>query len=188
MPRKSTHSGHCQLCGCIQKLPGGLMANHGYRVDKNYGFFAGACRGSRYLPFEQSTNLIEDAIQRQEKEITNTTKYIQNLQESKDNDKAWLRLYDRKIYKYYWVYAPIIWKKKTYSNSSWFAPYSIHKDTKEEFAVSTSASLPRTEEGKLEFIKSLNLPRINELKRQIKSAEEYVTWQKGRLETWQYSE
>lgn len=48
----ATHSGTCQACGRLQKLPGGVLSKHGYTVES--GFFSGVCRGSGYLPFEVS--------------------------------------------------------------------------------------------------------------------------------------
>lgn len=60
MAKTATHMGTCQLCGHFQKLPGGKLSVHGY--TKQWGFFAGTCPGSRYLPFEVSVDRIEMAI------------------------------------------------------------------------------------------------------------------------------
>lgn len=60
MTSKSTHRGHCQLCGHFQKLPGGRLAQHGYTVE--WGFFEGVCPGTGGLPYEVSTDLIEASI------------------------------------------------------------------------------------------------------------------------------
>lgn len=59
-PNKATHMGHCQLCGNFQKLPQGALSKHGY--TKEWGFFAGTCPGSGWLPFEVSTDRIEQGI------------------------------------------------------------------------------------------------------------------------------
>jgi hypothetical protein len=70
MSKKATHRGTCQVCGCIQKLPGGFLSLHGYTV--NWGFFSGVCHGAGFLPFEQDKGLVEGAIARaleQEREI-----------------------------------------------------------------------------------------------------------------------
>lgn len=58
---KATHTGHCQLCGHEQKLPGGVLAKHGYNVQ--WGFFSGTCPGSGSLPYEVSIDLIDRAIE-----------------------------------------------------------------------------------------------------------------------------
>lgn len=59
---KATHVGTCQVCGREQKLPEGRLSKHGYSVQ--WGFFDGVCDGAHHLPFEQSKDLIERAIQR----------------------------------------------------------------------------------------------------------------------------
>lgn len=57
---KATHSGTCQVCGRLQKLPEGVLAKHGYNL--RFGFFNGVCWGAGYRPFEQATDAIEKAI------------------------------------------------------------------------------------------------------------------------------
>jgi hypothetical protein len=53
---KSTHSGTCQLCGRLHKLPGNRAAKHGYSVQ--WSQFIGTCPGSDELPYELSCDLI----------------------------------------------------------------------------------------------------------------------------------
>lgn len=50
---KSTHRGHCQICGRLQAVqaPKGLLAKHGYTV-KGWGYFMGTCQGSDKLPLQ----------------------------------------------------------------------------------------------------------------------------------------
>jgi hypothetical protein len=62
MSKRSTHRGSCQLCGHVQKLPAGRLSVHGYH--KTWGYFSGTCPGSRHLPFEQSADLLAQAIGR----------------------------------------------------------------------------------------------------------------------------
>lgn len=58
--KQATHSGHCQACGRLQKLPSGVLSLHGYKVA--HGFFSGVCVGARELPFEQSCGLVAQFI------------------------------------------------------------------------------------------------------------------------------
>jgi len=58
--RSATHYGSCQLCGSLQKAPGGYLAKHGY--DVKYGFFNGVCRGSNELPYEVSCDLLVSVL------------------------------------------------------------------------------------------------------------------------------
>ena len=70
MKDKATHFGTCQLCGSFQKLPGGVLADHGYNL--NWGSFVGTCHGSRRAPFEQSKAYVEA-------EIANGQRILANL-------------------------------------------------------------------------------------------------------------
>lgn len=64
--KKATHQGHCQVCGNIQKLPGGLLAAHGYTVEGRGmgGYFSGTCWGSHHQPYQESCELVKDSIAR----------------------------------------------------------------------------------------------------------------------------
>jgi hypothetical protein len=62
MKDKATHFGTCQLCGSFQKLPGGVLADHGYNI--NWGSFVGVCSGSRRAPFEQDKSYAEAQVMR----------------------------------------------------------------------------------------------------------------------------
>lgn len=65
---KSTHKGHCQVCGALQMLPAGALSLHGYKVA--HGFFSGICHGAKAKPFEQAHNLVDDAIVRAKAALT----------------------------------------------------------------------------------------------------------------------
>jgi len=49
----ATHIGHCQICLRVCKLPGGLVARHGYRRPR-WGHEVGHCLGGACLPWEGS--------------------------------------------------------------------------------------------------------------------------------------
>lgn len=55
---KLSYIGECQICGRTQKLPNGLVAKHGYKVDPHSGQFMGVCAGSDNKPYEESCDLI----------------------------------------------------------------------------------------------------------------------------------
>lgn len=57
---KATHDGTCQICGSQQRLPGGVMAQHGYRVQWNS--FVGVCSGSGQPAFEASRDVLGEEI------------------------------------------------------------------------------------------------------------------------------
>ena len=58
--KAATHRGTCQVCGHVQKLPGGELSRHGY--TKRWGFFSGTCPGSGWRPFEVAHDRIRGAI------------------------------------------------------------------------------------------------------------------------------
>lgn len=62
MAKRATHDGQCQVCGQTQRLPGGVLAKHGYTTK--WGFFSGTCYGSGALPFELAKDLTEESIGR----------------------------------------------------------------------------------------------------------------------------
>jgi hypothetical protein len=57
---KATHNGTCQACGHVQRLPGNLLAKHGYTVE--WGFFNGTCGGSDRKPLEVEKTFTETII------------------------------------------------------------------------------------------------------------------------------
>lgn len=73
MRAKSTHKGHCQICGRQQavearaahNLASGsyntTLSKHGYTV-KGFGYFAGTCHGSDHLPMEHDVMLTHSTI------------------------------------------------------------------------------------------------------------------------------
>lgn len=65
MKIKATHQGTCQVCGRTQKLPGGVVAKHGYTVQGWYGStgsFMGTCKGSGKKPLEVACDWLDQHI------------------------------------------------------------------------------------------------------------------------------
>ena len=91
--RKATHLGTCQVCGRVQKLPNGRLSIHGY--TKRFGFFAGACRGECRLPFEESHDVIDSAIQNAKNLIECHRDAIRRL-EVDGSAKIWKICYNQK--------------------------------------------------------------------------------------------
>jgi hypothetical protein len=57
---KAINDGTCQGCGRVQRLPSGVLADHGYEISN--GWRRGACIGGGHLPYEVSCDLIERSI------------------------------------------------------------------------------------------------------------------------------
>jgi hypothetical protein len=58
---KSTHRGHCQVCGRIQAIVDGSMAKHGYTVA-GFGYFHGVCSGAARKPLEQDRSMTDRIV------------------------------------------------------------------------------------------------------------------------------
>lgn len=59
----SKFKGHCQACLRVQAVNDktGRLSNHGYRVA-GYGYFAGICNGSKELPLEKETEVLDREV------------------------------------------------------------------------------------------------------------------------------
>ena len=88
---KATHMGTCQVCGSLQKLPGGRLATHGYTT--RWGFFSGICEGSGHLPFEQSTDVISGAIVRADERAATARLAAKLLRNDKTPAIVWVNEY-----------------------------------------------------------------------------------------------
>ena len=78
--RAATHFGECQYCGRQQKLPGGVLADHGYSLV--WGWRNGTCPGSRQKPFETHTDFLKQSIEDAKKQIEAHKKKIAEGNES----------------------------------------------------------------------------------------------------------
>ena len=101
---KATHKGHCQYCNALQKLPNGVLSNHGYTVE--YNFFNGICFGSGRLPYEQSCDLIADSIRYAITRKEELNAEIVRLSQPATEAKGKVRLYLN--YKYLWLDCEIV--------------------------------------------------------------------------------
>lgn len=88
---KATHKGTCQVCGCVQKLPGGVLAKHGYTTK--WGFFSGVCTGSGYRPFETHTDRVRGAIDAAKARAAVLTTQADKVRAEKNPDDCWVNAY-----------------------------------------------------------------------------------------------
>ena len=84
---KATHSGHCQACGRLQKLPDGKLAKHGYTIA--HGFFSGTCVGSHHLPFEVSCDLLPRFIEAAKTHLLGVESFQAELRKPATEPVAW---------------------------------------------------------------------------------------------------
>ena len=183
MKRKAEFQGECQVCGHTQKLPNGMLAQHGY--TKRWGFFEGTCYGSSNLPFEQSKALVEQAIARAQNQKTSLELqaskresvndptdvvdhcYINSLGRhsgyyhcsGKVEQRPSIVIEGRQLYNYYFV--------GTFGSTPVEHKLSLYGDYSLEAAA-----------------KQLNQTWANRLRRQVKEIDDYISWQRQRIQTW----
>ena len=88
---RATHKGQCQCCGAVQKLPNGVLSQHGYRVLWNS--FSGICAGASYPPYEVSCNLIASFIVSAKGQKAHYEKFQAELRQPATEAKGWWHEY-----------------------------------------------------------------------------------------------
>ena len=182
---KATHSGTCQICGGFQKLPNGVLSQHGYTVQ--WGWFNGICSGSKNLPFEQSIALIEEQIVFVKRKIERTREAVQELINDKGT-KAWVHHYIKGILystgRYVWSYAQLETHKRNPESEYTAYNYFTYEDKKKEIAGSFHTCNSLEDVARLCNTKYISY----KLTKDIASMEDYITWQEERTANWKPSE
>lgn len=154
---KATHYGTCQLCGSLQKLPGGVLSRHGYFLF--HGTFEGTCPGSSWAPYEKSTDRIEAGLGYVAKTLGKIQARITTVSEITDPTQVYKQDFNQKGKP--WIVATI--KDMT----QYKLMYSIP-------AVTSDAEVVRIANGKY----------INYLSAKVAAQEEYAKWLTKRKASW----
>jgi hypothetical protein len=190
MAHKATHYGHCQICGSRQLLPGGVLAKHGYTT--RWGFFSGVCTGSGHQPFEQATNLIEDAIARAQRESFNLRAVAVTLRGTSTGTKTWVTVYDSATWqdrssRTRWVEVELT---ETVRTESYGTFHTFHYTVEARQTNGTMlAKTKQFEQGgypasMAEAVAAGNKGRASYLDGQASQYDSYATWQAGRIAKW----
>lgn len=185
MATKAEFQGICQICGSMQKLPRGVLSKHGY--DVRWGFFNGVCTGAGHLPFEQSKDLIEGAIEHALKSAEVADAHAVELEKPATAPLATCRIYREssqcKSYEkpgYAWVTGAVarsdmprhgMWHTVTADDGR---VYSVHANGHRDDALAVATQQNR------EYAKV----RRNDAKR----LREYAEWQRRRIANWKPQE
>lgn len=125
---KATHSGHCQACGRLQKMPKGVMSLHGYNVT--HGFFSGTCAGAKELPFELSCDLVKLFIASAQSQLESLEAFQASLRVLPTTPVGWVRVrYENPKGRYY--QAIYKWEQCTFSVEA--IQHGGHTDPKDDF-------------------------------------------------------
>lgn len=184
--QQATHIGECQICGHVQKLPNGFLSLHGY--TKKWGFFSGTCNGSRYLPFEQSKDRIQQAVDSVKKSIESAK---QNAADILASDAF-----------YIWIYVAATWQvrqsgyrevKLTEAEVSLdgrFIKFIDPKTGAEAKEQRSSLSVQPDGNGGwrspeiADFAKESREKKARQIQARIKEMQMYVEWQEKRMADW----
>lgn len=187
---KATHSGTCQACGSFQKLPGGVLAKHGYTVA--WGFFSGVCAGSRHLPFEVSTDFIATMIQGTKNSIAGTEEEIAELKASTSN-KVWMNVYRSGSWAkgdkggYVWHQVELVMETKTFSGGGTYVVFSYvnaEGKTIKVDAYKGNGGHSLSAETMAEAVAYFNGRRIATLQARVNDMQNYIAWQEKRVAEW----
>lgn len=175
---KATHRGTCQICGKLHKLPGGLLASHGYTVD--HGFFNGTCWGSWNKPFEESKDLIELAIYKGDESATEIEGESSRLKDGalEDGDLAWQHICVN--YRFIWMNVKVIAESKDFLDGSGsFLQFSyLHNGRKTPITLFGMKSLDDARRHLNRQYATLSLDVT------AKRFRNYVKWQQRRIKDW----
>jgi len=175
---RATHKGHCQVCNNIQKLPGGLLAAHGYTVMQRGwgGWFSGTCHGSHNLPFERDRALVDLSILKAHEEISSIGVRMESEKATPaDPKKAW-RNHSVKNGPYgyrIWVQVELVATHEQHPGSH---PKYMHGGEWHPIRNTFHSLEDCAEQGKQMYLQNLNQRRA-ELRH-------FIERQQDRLKTW----
>lgn len=186
---KATHQGHCQCCGSLQKLPGGILSLHGYTVE--HGWFSGVCQGAGHQPFEVSCDLVEKFIESAKAHLAyleaTKAKWLLPATEA----KAWVQKYEAPKYKvkggYFWELVEIKHEWKAFSSGGGgYDKYFYDVPEKSSFNAGVielgyGEDKPKT---LLEVCTWLNAKYAATFDAKIAGIKQYIAWQTKRVAEW----
>jgi hypothetical protein len=183
---KATHSGSCQACGAQQKLPGGVLAKHGYTTK--WGFFSGTCQGSGYKAFEVSCDLIERFIEIVQQKRAAAIEFRDSLLAPATEAKGWMRLYRTGNYVtpsgYYWAECEMEMKAEAVGApvARFLNPENNRWEGLYQRSISPAWDADRNDI--LTWVAVCNKRRAAAMDEDIAKMDEYIAWQTNRVATW----
>lgn len=171
MKKPATHIGTCQACGNVQKLPNGVLSNHGY--TKEWGFFSGTCPGAKRAPLEESCAYVKECIENAQLTIEDIRKQVEEVRQSVSPTVTIQVFVGRKAGGWIWVKGEVNFETKLVS-------YSVSGQEKSLSLYDLSASQGTKEE----IVKKINGRFAESLEKNIVNFERYIEWQQKRIANW----
>jgi hypothetical protein len=193
---KATHDGECQICGCRQRLPNGLMAKHGYTVQ--WGFFSGVCPGSDHLPWQQSKDLVERQCMLVRKQIAELKVEIKELQTKPlEGNKVWKHEYfpgygyghSKVPSGYRWVEVEVQFTEHENDGHKWNELRYLKPEMRDTWGEKQPERWTRFDyygdkTDKTKFFIDANTGYIKHLQEQVGKRKQYLDWQAKRCAEW----
>jgi hypothetical protein len=154
----------------MQKLPGGVLANHGYTV--RWGFFSGTCTGSGHRPFETHTDRIEAAIDGATRSAQAARAEASELRQPQHDTGAWYLEHvpaDGRVQSFR------RWIRVELRSSESGIVFDVNGKTKRSTCYG---------KGLRETAAEMNAARAATLENDAKKMDEYVAWQRERIAGW----
>jgi hypothetical protein len=179
---KATHSGSCQICGRVQKLPGNVLSKHGYTT--RWGFFSGTCPGSGYRPFEVAFDRIQAAIDDVKMQIAGIESDIVTMNAAPVENVAPFHAYRSasKCSRYE--------RSGHYESTVTLTPGTLYGDVilthaKDDTGRKTESSLTYSLHGTIEqIVLKLRADKQRRMEGWVADRQKFVDWQEHRIATW----
>lgn len=181
----ATHYGRCQFCNSLQKLPGGVLAKHGYSVA--YGFFSGVCRGSGYKPIEVSCGQVERYLAEARGNhagIVNKAAILRQLV-ADGVTRAWVHHYfgsDRVKGGHRWIEVDLT--EKIFGSHSEFTYIAYSWRFRKDVEVRIESHQIGYAKSMVAAVTALNTKRAAFLDGRAARVLDYIRWQEARLNAW----
>ena len=178
--KKATHIGSCQCCGSVQKLPGGVLSQHGYRVL--WSSFHGVCSGSGKLPYEQSCELIKGFVASATDHMNKLIAFRAELLAPATSNKAWIHEYINGG-----------WTTKSYYQWREIELITVAGDPNVYFENSNGKTVSTSRNGYyghdvFEVATKMNQSKAHNVTIEIKHLQDYIDWQNRRIAEWELTE
>lgn len=187
---KATHSGHCQACGSLQKLPKGKLSLHGYSVT--YGFFNGVCRGAKHEPFEKSCALVATFIEEAKARLVTVQAFVKKLRMPATEAKCWVSNYEgAKQYfnGYVMRYVTITEEVVTHDTFSYSKFSYVANGQNGQKDVTHKLDNYGSRDTLLELCSKKNADYAHSIEqRDVTNLRKYIAWQTERVATWKEAE
>lgn len=181
---KATHTGTCQICGNMQKLPNGRLSKHGYTVD--YGYFNGVCRGHGALPFERSIDLIAkvmtDATAEADRLEAESAEYASSYSHEDIMHRVYRKGTASTVGGYIWIKDALVMGTPRFEGDEFTYVTWENTEFNRPGNVSYAGSHARSVAEAVPFERA---KWAKHLMNQSQGLREYVKWQQKRIKNWE---